>query len=373
MYACYAGSVNSATTRHSDAEFLIDPRRGRANNHGVPSVTRPFDPVEPSSVASSSPDWSLVPFEVGCARCGHDLRGLSEPLCPACGLQFDWAEAVPVESLVCRKCKYHLFGLRETRCPECGEPFTWEQALDDYRRSRKPIFEYRWREEPVRSLFRTWRMAFRPRKLWSTIDLHDPPKVIPLLMMVLAAAFALTVSVVIPATAREVPGFLEWFATLWKRGAGAQEYWTVVVDFASYALKASARSSVIAVSCFWWMWSYLGLMVFQQSMHRCRVRPSHVLRVVVFSVVMLSPVACIVISLMWFADRWYYLPPAWRTWFELGMVTLLFLSLVWTGRGLVLAYRYYVKMPHALGVVVASQVIAVLATLVTHLLVFAFG
>ena len=96
-----------------------------------------------------------MPFEVGCARCGHDLRGLVEPTCPACGLEFDWDEAVPIEQLTCQHCGYHLFGLSETRCPECGRPFNWEQVLDDYRRRQKPLFEYQWHRRPISSLGRT--------------------------------------------------------------------------------------------------------------------------------------------------------------------------------------------------------------------------
>ena len=82
------------------------------------------------------PDWDLVPFEVGCARCGRDLRGLAESKCPACDLEFEWSDAVPIDQLTCRHCGYHLYGLRETRCPECGNRFTWERVLDEFRRRK---------------------------------------------------------------------------------------------------------------------------------------------------------------------------------------------------------------------------------------------
>ena len=84
--------------------------------------------------ASPPPNWDNVPFDVSCARCGHDIRGLTEPMCPACELEFDWAQAVPIEQLTCERCGYHLYGLRDTRCPECGRPFTWEEALTEYYR-----------------------------------------------------------------------------------------------------------------------------------------------------------------------------------------------------------------------------------------------
>ena len=52
-----------------------------------------------TTTASAPPDWDFVPFDVACARCGHDLRGQSEPKCPACELTFDWSEAVHVPAI----------------------------------------------------------------------------------------------------------------------------------------------------------------------------------------------------------------------------------------------------------------------------------
>ena len=128
----------------------------------------------PDAATSSPPDWDNVPFDVGCARCGHDLRGRTDPTCPACGLEFDWADAVPIKRLTCSKCDYHLYGLRDTRCPECGTPFTWDEALEEYHRRQKPLFEYWWRRRPVRTLLRSYWLSIRPWKLWRRIDIQDP-------------------------------------------------------------------------------------------------------------------------------------------------------------------------------------------------------
>ena len=139
----------------------------------------------PGEKSGTGPDWLLVHFDVGCARCGHDLRGLSDPTCPACGLEFDWAEAVPVESLICDVCKYHLYGLTETRCPECGTSFTWEGALEALERRKHPLFEYQCRRRPIRSFFTSWFLALRPAKLWRQVDIHDRPPVRALFAMAL--------------------------------------------------------------------------------------------------------------------------------------------------------------------------------------------
>lgn len=313
-----------------------------------------------------------MPFEVGCARCGHDLRGLNEPLCPACGLQFDWAEAVPVESLVCRKCKYHLYGLRDTRCPECGEPFTWEQALDDYRRSRKPLFEYRWREEPVRSLVRTWRMALRPRKLWSAIDLHDPPKVFPLTALVVIALGVMVVALAAPAVYHEAFYYLQWTGQLRRQGRATSQFSFGLWDVLNSALTSRAVWRSVGMVGTWWGWSLAALMIFQQSMRRGRVRIVHVFRACVFSVVPLAPVVAMLmvpLEILEFevARRYFRL-----TFLDYAMPATVVLLLGCALYALTAAYRRYLKMPHAFGVALASQVIALLATIATCSLIFLY-
>lgn len=334
---------------------------------------RSVDPdYDPHVANSPPPDWGMVPFAVGCARCGQDLRGLSHPACPACGLRFDWAQAVPVESLVCCHCDYHLYGLQDTRCPECGEPFTWEQALDDYHRSRKPLFEYRWRDEPVRSLIRTWRLALRPKKLWSAIDLHDPPKVRPLGGLVLMAGAMAVVSVVAPAAVYDVVDYVRWMAALRQRGIPYSQMGYTLWNCVTSALSDPGVWNAVRLLVSWWGWSFASLMIFQQSMRLGRVRVVHVFRTWVYAIVMLPPIlamftAPLVVIEAIFAG-WFFRPE-----FLAITVAAFGFALILGTRSLTLAYKRYLKLPHALGVVVSSQVIAVLATLVTHLLLFLYG
>ena len=138
---------------------------GCVENDAVTTSAHSKNTPSASDSASEAPDWTMVPFDVGCARCGHDLGGLTDPVCPQFELEFDWADAVPIEQLTCAQCGYRLDGLSETRCPECGEPFTWAEALTDYHRRRKPLFEYQWRTRPIRSLLCTWILAIRPGRL----------------------------------------------------------------------------------------------------------------------------------------------------------------------------------------------------------------
>ena len=93
----------------------------------------------PKAPAAPAPEWDLVPFDVACARCGHDLRGLSVPKCSGCGLEFDWSEVVPIEHLRCLHCGYHLCGLKENRCPECGQKFDPTRPPDPMAPPLRPI------------------------------------------------------------------------------------------------------------------------------------------------------------------------------------------------------------------------------------------
>ena len=213
-----------------------------------------------------APDWDAVPFDVACARCGHNLRGLSKPQCPACDLTFDWSEAIPLEKLVCGECGYHLCGLTETRCPECGTQFTWEDALAEYHRRKKLVFEYRWRDQPVRSLLGTWCLAARPKRLWSTLDLHDPPQIRPLLGQVFIG-FILFGAVLVP-----VMGLGEWLRARWylRLGLGTWGRQTNgnVSDLPGFiwdALSDWQTSSIVETTGLWLLCSFLALLVFQQS------------------------------------------------------------------------------------------------------------
>lgn len=306
----------------------------------------------------TSPDWNVVPFEVGCARCGQDLRGLTEPKCPACDLEFDWSKAVPIEHLVCRVCAYHLCGLRENRCPECGEPFTWKEVLDDYHRRQKPLFEYRWRERPIRSLVYTWWLALRPWKLWRTIDIHDPPRTVALSIMVGLAVAAFVLAGVLPGTLASVVYDIQsrprWTASGYMMP-------TLISRLPSFVTMSFDDVVEFAVTIgFWAMCSFLALLVFQQSMQIYKVRTNHVFRIWVYTVAMLSPPACLICYGTLAALSVFHLPVYGRT--VAGIATLSLLILViYSAMAFVVGYRRYLHMPHSARLVVASQIIALLA------------
>ncbi len=311
------------------------------------------------------PDWSVVPFEVGCARCGHDLRGLTQPKCPACGLDFDWAKAVPIEQLICRKCGYHLYGLRDTRCPECGESFTWKDVLDDYHRRQKPLFEYRWRDRPIRSLIYTWRLTLRPWKLWRTIDIYDRPRVGPLLVFLIVATISLMVVGVVPSFIEEV---LERWRFARQMGGAGRSVPTLSGILPAVVWRLSWRNQftfeLVRLVGVWSFFTFASLLVFQQSLRRCKVLTAHVFRVCVYAVVGIAPLA-ILVSFIPFA----FLQAFNAYWFQAaaGALTLIVGFAAWS---VGLAYRRYIRMPHSFGVVIAVQVMAILASMITTMWFF---
>ncbi len=311
---------------------------------------------------SAAPDWALVHFEVGCARCGFNLRGLTEPRCPACRLEFEWADAVPLEQLTCRACGYHLCGLNETRCPECGEAFTWEQALDDHHRKRKPLFEYRWRDEPIRSLVRTWWLAIRPWKLWRVVDLHDPPRVRPLLVFAFSSVLALLAVVITIEAVPEVISEWQFNRLRASRGLPALNLFATLPWRIDYMFRSVFLPGYGRVIGSWGLFSFLALLLFQQSMKKCRVRTAHIFRVWVYTVAAIVPwvagVIFISTALLGTSPFFQNETTAGTFVWTVGYATL----------ALQLAYSRYIRMRHSLGVTIASQVIAVLATAIVCLL-----
>ena len=303
---------------------------------------------------SSPPDWENVPFAVCCARCGHDIHGQFESMCPACGLVFDWADAVPVEKLTCRHCGYHLYGLRDARCPECGTAFTWDDALLRYRASQKLLFEYRLRDAPIRSFVRTWLHALIPGRFWKSMDIHDPPQTRPLLIMVLLGFVVILLELAI------LPGVEAWVWNVpWQRTAsGWVQQSPKLADLPLNLLKSAGDLNsylVIRSLVPWLVVSFLSLLLFPQSMRMARVRLVHVLRVWAHA---LLPTVPLVIAASFIFSAACALTGTWYRDSVDGICAGIVLGhVLWSTR---CAYKFYLRMPHAIGIALASQLIAVL-------------
>ncbi|MCH7592653.1 MAG: hypothetical protein IH989_07740 [Planctomycetes bacterium] len=330
-------------------------------NHAVFRIPDPTTDQTNVQAGSSAPDWDHVPFDVGCARCGHDLRGRIDPICPACGLTFDWTDAVPIERLICAHCDYHLYGLQDMRCPECGIAFTWEEALAEYHRRRQPWFEFRWRDRPIRSLLTTWRGAMWPGTFWRSIDIHSPPHIGRLLAQV-----AISLAIVILG----VPvwlGLLEWVSTVFLNvlGMGVATMISSIAELPmivfGFAVLPEVYGWGLALGGTWLTASLLALLVFQQSMRRAKVRFPQVLRAwsgsVLVPLLLALPTATVIVAYV-LLDVYFGIgreSQSFLPWF--GVLPLG--HAVWSLRQ---SYKFYLRLPHALAVALCSQGIAILAT-----------
>ncbi len=332
---------------------------------------------------AKGPDWELVFFDVDCPRCGHGLRGLTEPLCPACGLEFDWNDALPLEQLKCLQCGYYLFGLRDSRCPECGQPFRWQDVLDHYRRRQKPLFEYHWRTMPFRSWLWTWWRALRPWKLWRIIDIHDPPSEPGLAILLVTATFFWL------ASSLAVAGFAWWiiaelevlsippqfrpagFGAAFASGYGYANSPGLIGD----SVFRPRTAAILAVMLAGGLAAGFGsLLTLRQSMRLCKVRSIHIARAFFYSLISLFTgltllylaIAAVDIGLVLlrnFNVTWWKVRDRAGVLISCVLVAIAF----WFVMSIALAYRRYIRMKHAWWVAILTQAIAFLVMLAVPL------
>ncbi len=304
-------------------------------------------------MTSSAPEWDLVPFEVGCARCGQDLRGLTDPACPACNLEFEWTDVVPLDELQCLQCGYQLRGLQEPRCPECGERFTWPEILEEVSRRRQPLFEYRWRRTPLRSFARTWLLALRPRSFWRRIDIHQPPAVGALLLMVVAGSIAtwLILSMGL--------GIRSWLAVASNTPVPLRIYLPSDLVIRIGRVLAYLPGCDFAKTYMLWVaFGLASLLVFRQSMRKYKVRTVHVVRVWAYSHSFIVPTVAIMFAAAGLVDLLITGDLVREICNVLPVVLFGFAS--WSVRQ---GYADYLHMPHAAAVAIVSQIVAILAML----------
>ncbi len=329
-------------------------------------------------LSSQTPDWPLVHFDVLCGRCGQDLHGREEPVCPQCLLEFDWQHVVPLEQLTCGKCDYHLYGLNETRCPECGESFDWGQVLDEFRRRQKPLFEYHWRKKPFRSFMSSWWLAMRPWKLWRLVDVHDPP-------LTKGTGIFLSVLVCIHVFSGSALGLLATYCYkfllmilisnhmiipyssfyFYQRLDGKNNYIGDAIGLIHHTWQCP--SLLLPLLC-WSLAGFVSLMLLRQSIKLCRVRTAHIARLYVYSMVPVAMGTVIYFAFIFVGEVgvafFAFFKWANPNSFPVSMDQIR--SVVWIPTwcfvvmSMALGFRRYIKMKHAWSVAVACQIIAFL-------------
>jgi hypothetical protein len=187
------------------------------------------------------------------------------------------------------------------------------------------------------------------------MDIHDPPQTRPLLIMVLLGLVVILLQLAI------LPGVEAWVWDVpWQRTAsGWVQQSPKLADLPLNLLKSAGDLNsylVLRSLLSWLVVSFFSLLLFPQSMRMARVRLIHVVRVWAHA---LLPTVPLVIAASFIYSAACALT---RTWWYPDSVDSICASIVlghvlWSTR---CAYKFYLSMPHAIGIALASQLIAVL-------------
>lgn len=278
------------------------------------------------------PDWERIGFEVCCARCGYNLRMLSAPRCPECGLEFAWGEA-----------------LRQA------------DSESDF------LFEHQWRRRPVRSFVVTVWRSFRPWKFWRSVSIHQRIAAGPPIFLI-ACSVGLAVGIL-----QLIGHGTTWLliaaggsfgATLWGQSPRtARVLWALMglVESRGRVLSFATRFGVeMAVM----LAAMVGLiLVLRQTLAGCRVRFVQVLRVVAYAAIPVALLETLLRLAALCAPRMMTRPVLNDDYLLLN--TALFAAIVAAATAIPAIYlmagiREYLRLPHAAGIAAAAALVGVM-------------
>jgi hypothetical protein len=335
-------------------------------------MTVNIDPPQAAEQSDPPPDWATHAADVTCPLCGYNLRGLTEP-----------------------------------RCPECGHAFKWRALLDESSWRHPYLFEHHPRR-PVRSFARTFVASLRPRRFFggNVRPEHTPrPRMLVLFWLLLALVTILAPTLAL--TAYLLPTIYEEhqleLAMLQRYRGAEQQRWKRLPPGAPFVIGTLRRygsfqgylDGMYPLPTFWqaarlrlmaqhrlavpaivkpalslvvWPWlSFAALMLFPQTMHRHRVLPAQVFRVVVYSATPMFPLLLVALALP-------FLPAARDALEEIGgsivfwrmspsMIGALLLAYPVLSYRLGVGYRQYLRFSQPLATVLLAQLVVGLAWL----------
>jgi hypothetical protein len=292
----------------------------------------------------------------------------------------DWEK---IEHVVeCPLCRYNLRGLSEPRCPECGYTFDWPEIVDVSRRKHRYLFEH----HPARNLwsfFRTLIGGLNPWRFWRTLHPAQPAddrrltiyrwimKSIAGLPLLITGLWLLTLSITWPVNdwpRQSLFYFIDPF--------GGQDP-TIVSELIRPFLHARLYIFVLTMTLFLLAlpeMSTVVLLIYRASMRQAKIERRHVDRCVTYSYDVLVWPILFMLALGALVLFWPLPVTSWQAWL-LSWCLLLLLPAVWLAMSirLAFAYRYYLRMRHAVAAVAAGQVIVALVVLVILLFVKEFA
>lgn len=188
-----------------------------------------------------APDWQTITLDVKCPLCGYNLRGLVEP-----------------------------------RCPECGYQFDWPAVLDPNKQRHPYLFEHHPRSN-IRSFFQTlFRSPSSPARFWYTLEPSHQIRTGRLVLYWLIYASVPMLAIIGPIA------WIIWEESTTSRFGFFNTPWTQRLLFAAREMEWSGViASVVLFALFPWF-NLLALLIFQQSLRRSRIRPLQVLRCAIY-------------------------------------------------------------------------------------------
>jgi hypothetical protein len=295
------------------------------------------------------------------------------------------------EEVRCPLCGYELRGLVDPRCPECGHEFTWAEVLDPERQVHRYLFEH----HPERNVWSFWRTAWggwRPGRFWRELRPAQPSRGRRLVgYWVVTVAFVLLgiggmFGLVLVDAAKQRASERAWALAYYSPGSAGQPqiallrsrfgsvqgyidtvmptpshaafYWQEAIVFWRNTCVEAPFTPMVLGAYVAWPWATIGgLMVFQVSMRRARIRPIHAVRCVLYSFdggIWIGLGMVLVLSVIAWPGLQGVKPGLamfWIYWVPWAAVGLLAFSVARLG----VAYRRYVRMDHAWAVIVSSQ------------------
>jgi hypothetical protein len=248
-------------------------------------------------------------------------------------------------------CDYDLRGQVEPRCPECGYRFEWDELRDPTRRWHPYLFEHHPRR-PIRSFLRTLDGGLRPRRFWTTLHPAQPSS---------PARLAAYLSIVVLVALIPLPIAAAFYQLRWSaRGSNVTLFAWFNSPWHRYVAFELAVAHVIPLV--WFVATAAALQLFQLSISNARLRPSHLVRIVVYGgdvliwmtlaqLILLAPVAPLAWSgrireVILYPVAYFVLLPL-TTW-------VVFAYRLWRGLAL------YARFDRPLATLLATQVITAL-------------
>lgn len=221
------------------------------------AVTAPAPTAEALLTPTGEPRWDDIDFDLPCARCGYELRLLTQPRCPECGLTFAWLEVL---------------------AKRLGH------SAHDW------LFEAQWGQRPLRSFVTTLWRSLRPRRFWRAIPLAEPVHAAALLLFLFLAWL------IVWTTAHAIvlaAGWLVYYVST-TTAAGSRSFDLRILGillraraeeyFAALDLRQSAPTRMVMGG---WLCFHavivLTMLSLRQTLGRCRIRALQLLRLAVYA------------------------------------------------------------------------------------------